>query len=230
MAVQPDATQRARQGYTVRAPTRRYRAGNPVVSMAFRPAPERVICLARRAAGGARLVPRGSGESGGFRLLVSVWLPVSPDGIPQAETGPDIGDKRVQAPPGSREQVLDAVQASPLNEPLLVQHPLAAGRPRAGTRQQVRSPAASAERRAGQVTGPRVTATTPGTAASRAARYSTTRVSRSRPSAGTPFTRGPVPGRHDAKGECRSAPAASSLRPARLPDPAGGRVQLSRRR
>ena len=48
MAVQPDATQRARQGYTVRALYPPICAAFPIVGATVGAAPDRVICAAAR--------------------------------------------------------------------------------------------------------------------------------------------------------------------------------------
>jgi WYL domain len=57
-----------------------------------------------------------------------VSLLADPDGVAQAEKGPDIGHESAQVQVGLPEPVLDAVQPGPFGQPLLVEHPFAGGR------------------------------------------------------------------------------------------------------
>ena len=65
-----------------------------------------------------------------------VSLLAGPDGVAQAEKGPDIGHESAQVLVGSPEPVLDAVQPGPFGQPLLVERPFARGRQTALGRRQ----------------------------------------------------------------------------------------------
>jgi len=52
---------------------------------------------------------------------------VSPDGVPQSETGPNVGHKGAEVLPGRCDQVLNAAQPGTFDQPLLVEHPFASG-------------------------------------------------------------------------------------------------------
>ena len=55
-------------------------------------------------------------------------LLVDPDGVPQAQKGPDIGHESAQVLVRLPKPVLDAAQPGPSGQPLLVEHPFAGGR------------------------------------------------------------------------------------------------------